>query len=108
MNRIALGLIAASGMSAAYVPCNATVVRWFIEKRGLAIGLTSSGASFGTFIFPPLAAALIGAYGWRHAYVLLGAAAVALISLCAAFTVRDPEHVGLLPDGHPPTPPPPT
>jgi MFS transporter, OFA family, oxalate/formate antiporter len=105
---LSLGLIAASGMSAAYVPCNATVVRWFIEKRGLAIGLTSSGASFGTFIFPPLAAALIGAYGWRHAYVLLGVAAVALIGLCAAFTVRDPEHAGLLPDGHPPTPPPPT
>ena len=103
---ISLGLIAASGMSAAYVPCNATVVRWFIEKRGLAIGLTSSGASFGTFIFPPLAAALIGAYGWRHAYFLLGVVAVAIISVCAAFTVRDPEQIGLFPDGHAPTPSP--
>jgi MFS transporter, OFA family, oxalate/formate antiporter len=105
---ISLGLIAASGMSAAYVPCNATVVRWFIEKRGLAIGLTSSGASFGTFIFPPLAAALIGAYGWRHAYLLLGVVAVTVISVCAAFTIRDPEQIGLLPDGHAPTPPPTT
>lgn len=101
---LSLGLIAASGMSAAYVPCNATVVRWFIEKRGLAIGLTSSGASFGTFIFPPLAAALIGAYGWRHAYLLLGVIAVAVISICAAFTVRDPEQMGLLPDGQAPAP----
>lgn len=101
---VSLGLIAASGMSAAYVPCNATVVRWFIEKRGLAIGLTSSGASFGTFIFPPLAAALIGAYGWRHAYLLLGMVAVAVISICAAFTVRDPEQMGLLPDGQAPAP----
>jgi MFS family permease len=105
---LSLGLIAAAGMSAAYVPCNATVVRWFIEKRGLAIGLTSSGASFGTFVFPPLAAALIGTYGWRHAYVLLGVVAIAVISLCAAFTVRDPEHMGLSPDGHAPTPSPPT
>ncbi|MSQ48273.1 MAG: MFS transporter [Deltaproteobacteria bacterium] len=101
---VSLGLIAASGMSAAYVPCNATVVRWFIEKRGLAIGLTSSGASFGTFIFPPLAAALIGAYGWRHAYLLLGMVAVTVISACAAFTVRDPERIGLFPDGQTPTP----
>src|SRR5882724_5292913 len=38
-----LGVIAASGMSAAYVPCNATVVRWFTVKRGLAISMTSSG-----------------------------------------------------------------
>ncbi len=101
-----LGLIAASGMSAAYVPCNATVVRWFIEKRGLALGLTSSGASFGTFLFPPLAAALIGLYGWRHAYLILGIVGMAVISLCAVFTVRDPEQIGLLPDGHPPTPSP--
>ena len=103
-----LGLIAASGMSTAYVPCNATVVRWFIEKRGLALGLTSSGASFGTFLFPPLAAALISAYGWRGAYLTLGILAVVLISICAAFTVRDPEQMGLQPDGHPPvTPTPP-
>jgi MFS family permease len=105
---VSFGLIAASGMSAAYVPCNATVVRWFIEKRGLAIGLTSSGASFGTFIFPPLAAALISAYGWRHAYLLLGVVAVVVISGCAAFTVRDPEQIGLLPDGQAPTPTPQT
>ena len=96
-----LGLIAASGMSAAYVPCNATVVRWFIEKRGLALGLTSSGASFGTFLFPPLAAALISAYGWRGAYFTLGVLAVTVITICAAFTVRDPEQMGLQPDGHP-------
>lgn len=97
-----LGIIAASGMSAAYVPCNATVVRWFIEKRGLALGLTSSGASFGTFIFPPLAAVLISAYGWRGAYFFLGVVGMTLISLCAAFTVRDPENLGLHPDGHAP------
>jgi MFS family permease len=103
-----LGLIAASGMSAAYVPCNATVVRWFIEKRGLALGLTSSGASFGTFLFPPLAAALISAYGWRGAYLILGILAVTIISLCATFTVRDPEQMGLQPDGHPPAPPSPS
>ena len=51
---IVLGLVAASGMSAAYVPCNATVVRWFTRKRGLALSITSSGASFGMFIFPPI------------------------------------------------------
>ena len=100
-----LGTIAALGMSAAYVPCNATVVRWFIEKRGLALGLTSSGASFGTFLFPPLAAALIAAYGWRNAYLILGLIGFIVIGLCAAFTVRDPEQMGLHPDGQIPPPP---
>lgn len=99
-----LGIIAASGMSAAYVPCNATVVRWFIEKRGLAIGLTSSGASFCTFLFPPLAAALISSFGWRGAYLVLGVLGLAVISVCATFMVRDPEQMDLHPDGQTPAP----
>jgi MFS family permease len=102
-----LGLIAASGMSAAYVPCNATVVRWFTLKRGLALSMTSSGASFGMFIFPPLTTALIAAYGWRSSYLILGLLALSVISLCATFVVRDPEKMGLHPDGQrPPEPSP--
>ena len=96
---LALGLVAAAGMSAAYVPCNATVVRWFTLRRGLALSITSSGASFGMFIFPPLATGLITAFGWRGAYFILALAGSALIILCATFIVRDPERMGLHPDG---------
>lgn len=99
---IFLGLIAASGMSAAYVPCNATVVRWFTQKRGLALSITSSGASFGMFIFPPLTTMLISSYGWRGTYAILGILAIAIICVCASFIVRDPEKMGLHPDGQPP------
>jgi MFS family permease len=106
---IVLGLVAASGMSAAYVPCNATVVRWFTLKRGLALSITSSGASFGMFIFPPIATGLITAYGWRGAYFILGLVGIAAIILCATFIVRDPEKMGLHPDGLiPPAPYPPS
>lgn len=96
---IVLGVVAASGMSAAYVPCNATVVRWFRARRGLALSIASSGAAFGTFTFPPLATALIMAHGWRAAYVILGLLAIAVIVACAMFIVRDPEKIGLYPDG---------
>jgi OFA family oxalate/formate antiporter-like MFS transporter len=99
---VVLGLIAASGMSAAYVPCNATVVRWFTQRRGLALSVTSSGASFGNFLFPPLVAALISAYGWRSTYLILGLLGMAVISLCASFVVRDPEKMDLYPDGRRP------
>jgi MFS family permease len=98
---IVLGVVAASGMSAAYVPCNATVVRWFRLRRGLALSIASSGASFGTFTFPPLATALIIAYGWRATYVMLGLLAACVIIMCAMFIVRDPEKLGLHPDGSP-------
>lgn len=100
-----LGLIAASGMSAAYVPCNATVVRWFTQRRGLALSITSSGASFGNFLFPPLVATLITAYGWRRTYLFLGLIGVLFISLGAVFFVRDPEKMNLYPDGRRPPDP---
>jgi OFA family oxalate/formate antiporter-like MFS transporter len=99
---LVLGLIAACGMSAAYVPCNATVVRWFTRKRGTALSITSSGASFGMFVFPPFTTALIAAYGWRGAYFVLGAAGAIGIVVSALFIVRDPEKMGLHPDGQPP------
>ena len=102
---VTLGIVAALGMSAAFVPCNATVVRWFIRRRGLALSIASSGGSAGNFIFPPLAAALIAAYGWRSSYLILGCLGLTVITLCALFMVRDPEQVGLQPDGHPALPP---
>ena len=94
-----LGGIAALGMSAAFVPCNATVVRWFTQRRGLALSMSTSGSSFGNFLIPPLAATLITLYGWRTSYLLLGLGGMALIVLCAFFTIRDPERLGLYPDG---------
>ncbi|HJU11351.1 MAG TPA: MFS transporter [Candidatus Binataceae bacterium] len=96
---VVLGLLAASGMSAVYVPCNATVVRWFTLKRGLALSIASSGASFGVFIFPPLTTAIIASRGWRGAYVILGLLALCVIAGGACFIVRDPEKLGLHPDG---------
>lgn len=102
---VTLGVVAALGMSAAFVPCNATVVRWFVQRRGLALSISTSGGSAGNFLFPPLAAALIATYGWRSAYVILGCLGLTAITLCALFMVRDPEQMGLQPDGQAPLPP---
>lgn len=95
------GLIAGLGMSAAYVPCNATVVRWFIARRGLAVGLAMSGASAGTFVVPLLAQYVVSRVGWRAAYVIFGAGLVVCILLIAPLMRRDPESLGLEPDGVP-------
>jgi MFS family permease len=96
---LSLGLIAALGMSAIYVPCNATVVRWFVWRRGLALGIASSGHGFGNLLIPPLAAVLMAGYGWRATYALLALAGGILILLCALVMVRDPERLGLHADG---------
>jgi OFA family oxalate/formate antiporter-like MFS transporter len=93
------GLVAALGMGTAYVPCNTTVVKWFVARRGLAVGLASSGASVGTFALPPLAQLLVTGVGWRAAYVVFGIGIVVLLTLAAQVMRRDPESLGLHPDG---------
>jgi MFS family permease len=93
------GVVAAIGMSTANVPCTATVARWFVRRRGLATGLTSAGGSFGAFCLPPIAQLLVSAVGWRRAYVIFGAAILVTLNLLAPLMKRDPEGLGLTPDG---------
>jgi MFS family permease len=96
------GVVAAVGMSTANVPCNATVARWFARRRGLATGLGSAGGSFGAFCLPPIAQLLVSGVGWRRAYVIFGAAILLALNLLAPLMKRDPEGLGLTPDGDPP------
>jgi len=96
---VVLGAVAAAGMSATFVPCNAAVMRWFVRYRGRAIGLATIGASLGNLTAPPLVALLIGAIGWRATMAWIGISVTAVIVLAAVFMVRDPSDMGLLPDG---------
>jgi MFS family permease len=96
------GGVAALGMGTAYVPCNSTVVKWFARRRGLAVGIASSGGSVGTFAFPPLAQWLVGTIGWRASYVVFGAGVLATLAVVARVMRRDPESLGLEPDGERP------
>jgi MFS family permease len=93
------GLVAALGMGTAYVPCNSTVVKWFARRRGLAVGIASSGGSVGTFVLPPVAQTLVASVGWRTAYVVFGVAVFAILTSVATVMRRDPESMGLHPDG---------
>lgn len=92
-------VVAAIGMSTAYIPCNMTVVRWFVRKRGLALGLASSGASCGFLVVPLIAAYLIAESHWRTAMLVVGVVVLIIISIVARFMVARPELIGQIPDG---------
>ncbi len=88
-------VVAAMGMSTAYVPCSSTAVRWFAARRGLAVGLVMAGAGVGVLVCPPLIALLIERLGWRAAYHVLGLVlATGLIGL-SRLLVREPAARGL-------------
>ncbi len=93
------GFVAGLGMSTAYVPCSATVVRWFVERRGVAVGIASAGGSLGAFALPPVAHLLVTTVGWRWAYAIFGAGLLVALNLVAVVMRRDPESLGLMPDG---------
>jgi MFS family permease len=67
------------------------ITRWFDRQRGLALGIALSGVGLGTAIVPPIAAYLIGAYGWRAAYVGVGATILILGGLPIALLIREPD-----------------
>ena len=95
------GIVAALGMGTAYVPCNSTVVKWFTRRRGLAVGLASSGGSVGTLVLPPVIQFAVTALGWRGAYVVVGAGVFSILLAAAQVLRRDPESLGLHADGGP-------
>jgi len=96
---VAMALVAALGMSATFIPCSATVARWFDQDRGKALGIATSGGSFGGFLVPPVAGVLTGAVGWRATYVILGVVAVVALLGASLLIVRDPGEKGLMVDG---------
>ncbi len=89
------GMIAV-GLSSSFVPLMSTVVRWFVKRRGLMIGIVSSGVGVGIVIIPPLATQLISFYGWRTSYIVVGIAALVLVIPAALLLKRDPGEVGQL------------
>lgn len=80
---------------------NSSVAKWFIRKRGIAIGISTMGVSFGTIALTPLAGYIVKNYDWHYGFVFLGVIFVLMgVSLSQLFMGRaDPESHGLLPDG---------
>jgi MFS family permease len=73
--------------------------RWFVAKRGLALGILGSASSTGQIIFLPLFMAMITYAGWRLGSMALIIVALILLPLIFLFMRDDPSEVGLEPYG---------
>jgi MFS family permease len=96
---LGFGLGIGIGIGIAYVPAVGAVQRWFVRQRGLASGIAVAGIGAGTLFMPKIAEWLIDGYGWRGAYLLLGAFAVLAAGTAALFLDASPQQHGFLPDG---------
>jgi len=86
---LAYGVLVGVGMSSIYVLSTTAVARWFADRRGLALAIVLSGFNLGWLVGGPLAAWLIGAWGWRGAYLGL-AGLVAGVGVPASLSVSFP------------------
>ena len=93
------GVLVGIGGCATDVVLLSTIARWFAKRRGVMSGVTKVGTGVGIFIMPLVETKLILAYGWRAAFFILGALALALIVSVAQLLRRDPSQKGLLPNG---------
>jgi len=85
------------------VVCAAAIGKWFIRKRGFALGLSSMGIGVGTMVMGPAAAYIVNAYDWRAGFVFFGGVILAVGILVSQVLMgkTTPEASGLLPDGEP-------
>ena len=97
-----MGLVGMSGPGG--LVTSVPVLKWFVRRRGMAIALMSLGIPIGALIFVPLTQVFIDAWGWRTAWIALAVLGMCVIApLSAVFVRRQPEDMGLLPDGITPT-----
>jgi MFS family permease len=81
---LGFGLVASSVVSAA-------VARFFIERRGLALGIASAGGPVGQMVLIPASAIVLTALGWRGLFAIAGGVALALAPL-ASWLLRSADQ----------------
>jgi predicted MFS family arabinose efflux permease len=78
--------------------------RWFVERRGLVVGIFGAATSAGQLIFVPLLMWLVVLIGWRSSTLVLAGVALAMLLPVLLLMRNDPSELGLRPYGAPATP----
>jgi MFS transporter, OFA family, oxalate/formate antiporter len=88
-----------------YIPLGTLLSRWFVKKRGTAIGASMVGLAVGGVVLAPVIEWIVSTYNWRVTFVVLGILVWAIaIPLSLLVLKKDPSEIGLLADGVSPSP----
>jgi sugar phosphate permease len=93
------GVIGLIGSGSSPVSFSKVVANWFNRKRGLALGIATTGIGLGGVLLPSLCQYLIERVGWRQAFLILSIPVFVITPIIAIFYTNRPEQKGLLPDG---------
>ncbi|MFC1991097.1 MFS transporter, partial [Chloroflexota bacterium] len=97
------GLIFGLGGGTQEKPPAGVITRFFIKKRGIALGIATAGIGVGILVIAPLIQSLINYFGWRWACLITGLIPIIISVPTAAIIMRSsPEDIGLFPDAKEP------
>jgi len=71
---------------------------WFVAQRGKVAAFLSLFDVM-NIAFSSIFEAIIRAFGWRKAYVIVGSSTAAILVVCNLLIRNDPKSMGLKPDG---------
>ena len=96
---ITFGLMIGIGVGTSYAPTVSTVSRWFIEKKGIAVGIVVAGLGAGSLVYSPLARTFITLTDWRSTFIFFGII-IWIVYFSTAWTIRrHPFDLGMKPYG---------
>lgn len=99
------GVFSGIGSGCVAMVLGATVVnRWFVQRRGLMMGLLTASTATGTLIFLPMLAALAAHGGWRPVVWTVATACAVMVPVVAWLLPERPADIGLVPLGASETP----
>jgi MFS family permease len=84
------GVFVAIGMTP-YIPLLSLVPQWFTTNRGRMNAIVLSGMGLGIMMIPPIASALISAWGWRSSYLVISISTLIVMVAVAQFLKGDPN-----------------
>lgn len=87
---VIVGFSAGFGAGLGPIVYSKAIAAWFDKERGIALGIATCGVGLGTFLLPQLGQHVIAAFGWRAAYVAIGATTFVLSFAMIAIFVREP------------------
>ena len=89
-----------------FIPVSSLLARWFVRRRGTAIGAAMVGIAAGGLIVTPFVGLLNIHFSWRFSFVFLGLLTWVLSLPITFFVMKgSPAEKGLLPDGDAPQSP---
>lgn len=94
------GVLSGLGSGCVALVLAATIVnRWFLNHRGLAMGVLSASTATGNLVFLPVLAALVESGGWQFVVIAVAIVTAALVPVVLMLLPERPADIGALPYG---------